>query len=304
MNYVQLMPGRTFRPWHSLMYYAQRAVTPRPLRRAVTNGVAGYLRIRHGMPDLASAAGKDDAASLQDLRAHGLAMLPRLLDKKQIDDIHAYLRHRPLSPHGRPAPLFLADAPPPEVRMAEYSLADVLGCPHLLELANSPPLIRLAAHYIGCKPTISAIALRWSYPREGIGTGLQGFHRDCDDWRFIKVFAYLTDVDEGAGPHVYISGSHRERCSMRLAPYTDAEVAARYGQQRMVKITGPAGTFFAVDTHGVHKGLLPSSKPRLLLQIQYSLLPVYMYDYAPAAGAQEARVDHYINRLLLKRPKA
>jgi hypothetical protein len=304
MDYVQLMPGRTFRPWQSLMYYAQRAVTPRPLRRAVANSVAGYLRIRHGMPSFDNAVGADGNASLQALRADGLAMLPRLLDRAQIDEIHAYLRKRPLSPHGRPAPLFLADAPPPEVRMAEYSLADVLGCPHLLELANSAPLIRLAAQYIGCKPTISAIGLRWSYPREGTGTGLQGFHRDCDDWRFIKVFAYLTDVDEGAGPHVYVSGSHRERCSVRLAPYADEEIAARYGPQKTVRVTGPAGTLFAVDTHGVHKGLLPSDKPRLLLQIQYSLLPVYMYDYAPAAGLQAARIDGYINRLLLKRPKA
>lgn len=303
MDYVQLMPGRTFRPWHSLMYYAQRAVTPRPLRRAVANGVAGYLRIRHGMPTLAKATGTEETAWLQTLRAHGLAMLPRLLDPHQIDDIHAYLRKRPLSPHRRSTPLFLADTPPPEVRMAEYSLADVLGCPHLLELANSAPLIRLASQYIGCKPTISAIGLRWSYPQEGVGSGLQGFHRDCDDWRFIKVFAYLTDVDEEAGPHVYVSGSHRERCSVRLTPYADGEVATRYGQQRMVRVTGPAGTLFAVDTHGVHKGLLPSSTPRLLLQIQYSLLPVYMYNYAPAAGLQTARIDRYINRLLLKRPK-
>ena len=304
MDYVQLMPGRAFKPWHSMMYYAQRAVTSRPLRRAVANGVAGYLRIRHGMPDLGNAAGVDDATALQALRADGIAMLPRLLSRAQIDAIHAYLRNRPLSPHGRSTPLFLADAPPPELRMAEYSLADVLGCPHLLELANSAPLLRLAAQYIGCKPTISAIGLRWSYPREGVGTGLQGFHRDCDDWRFIKVFAYLTDVDEGAGPHVYVSGSHSERSSVRLAPYADEEVAARYGQQKMVRVTGPAGTFFAVDTHGVHKGLMPSSKPRLLLQIQYSLLPVYMYDYVPAAGPQAAKIDGYINRLLLKRPKA
>lgn len=304
MNYVQLLPGRTFKAWHTLMYYAQRAVTPRRLRRAVATGVAGYLRIRHGMPNLGNVASTNETDSLQTLRADGLAMLPRLLSHAQLDEIHAYLRNRPLSPHGRATPLFLADAPPPEVRMAEYSLADVLGCPHLLELANSAPLIRLAAQYIGCKPTISAIGLRWSYPREGTGTGLQGFHRDCDDWRFIKVFAYLTDVDEGAGPHVYVSGSHRERCSVRLAPYADEEVAARYGQQKVVRVTGPAGTFFAVDTHGVHKGLLPSSKPRLLLQIQYSLLPVYMYDYAPAAGLQAAKIDGYINRLLLKRPKA
>ena len=304
MDYMQLMPGRTFRPWHSLMYYAQRAVTPRRLRRAVANGVAGYLRVRHGMPSMGSAAGSDEAALLQTLLADGLAMLPALLDPSQIADIHAYLRSRPLSPHGRTAPRFLADAPPPGVRMAEYSLADVIGCPHLLELANSTPLIRLAAQYIGCKPTISAIGLRWSYPQEGTGTGLQGFHRDCDDWRFLKVFAYLTDVDEGAGPHVYVKGSHRERCTVRLSPYADEDIARRYGQQKIVSVIGPAGTVFAVNTHGVHKGLLPGSKPRLLLQIQYSLLPVYMYRYEPTASLRPAKIDGYINRLLLKRTKA
>lgn len=304
MDYVQLMPGRTFRLWHSLMYYTQRALTSRRFRRVVANGVAGYLRIRHGMPHHDSTVGDHEDAFLDTLRADGLAMLPSLLDPARIADIHAYLRDRPLSPHGRATPLFPAEAPPPGVRMAEYSLADVIACPHLLELANSAPLIRLAARYIGCKPTISAIGLRWSYPQEGTGTGLQGFHRDCDDWRFIKVFAYLTDVDEGAGPHVYVSGSHRERCSMRLLPYTDGEVAERYGQQKMVRVIGPAGTFFAVDTHGVHKGLLPSSKPRLLLQIQYSLLPVYLYRYAPALGPRPAEADGYINRLFLKRPKA
>ena len=304
MEYVRLAPGRAFRPWHSLMYYAQRLVTPRRLRRAVVSGVAGYLRVRHGMPAARGAADQAGAAQLQALRENGFALLAPLLGPSRLADIHAYLRDRPLAPHGRKAPLFLPHEPPPGVRMAEHSLADVLACPHLLELANSPPLLRLAAQYIGCKPTISAIGLRWSYPQSGTGTGLQGFHRDCDDWRFIKVFAYLTDVDEEAGPHVYVSGSHQERCGMRLSPHGDDDVAARYGKQRIARITGAAGTCFAVDTRGVHKGLMPSRKPRLLLQIQYSLLPVYMYRYDPAQAARPTDMDGYINRLFLRQRKS
>lgn len=303
MDFVRLVPGRAFRSWHGLMYYTQRIVTPRRLRHAFASGMAGYLRIRHGMPGVSAQADGTAATTLDALRADGIAMLPRLLDAAQLADIHAYLRDRPLSPHGSSSPLFPAHAPPPGLRMAEYSLADVLACPHLLELANSAPLIRLAAQYIGCKPTISAIGLRWSYPQAGSGTGLQGFHRDCDDWRFIKVFAYLTDVDADSGPHVYVRGSHRERCGVRLLPYEDAEVAGRYGQHNLLEVTGPAGTSFAVDTRGVHKGLMPSAKPRLLLQIQYSLLPVFLYRYAPAPGPRQAEVDGYINRLFVQKRK-
>jgi hypothetical protein len=218
----------------------------------------------------------------------------------QLADIHRYLADKPMAPHGRSQPTFLAHQPPPGLRMAEYSLADTLACPHLLALANSAPLVRLAAHYIGCKPTISAIALRWSYPQAGAGSGLQGFHRDCDDWRFIKVFAYLTNVDEAAGPHVYISGTQNERCGMRLQAYSDDDIASRYGAARTSSVTGPAGTGFAVDTRGIHKGMAPTQKPRLLLQIQYSLLPVYMYRYEKPQRTGIEQLDGYINRLFVR----
>jgi hypothetical protein len=303
MDYMQLAPASTFKALHSLMYYAQRVVTPRRLRKAVVRGLAGYLRARHGMPVQDQPHEAGHAAALACLVRDGHALLGPLLTPAQLADIHAFLANKPLAPHGRSQPAFLPDQPPPGLRMAEHQLADILACPHLLELANSAPLVRLAAHYIGCKPTISAIGLRWSYPQTGVGTGLQGFHRDCDDWRFIKVFVYLTDVDDAAGPHVYVSGTHQEHCGMRLQPYSDCEVARRYGESSISRVTGAAGTAFAVDTRGIHKGLMPSQKPRLLLQIQYSLLPVYMYRYAPPQGIAQAPLDKYINRLFLRQRK-
>jgi hypothetical protein len=264
MEYTQLMPGRAFKPLHSLMYYTQRVITPRRLRKAVVRSLAGYLRVRHGMPEQDYSADTAHEKSLATLHADGHVL------------------------------------PPAGTRMAEYSLADTLACPHLLALANSAPLVRLAAHYIGCKPTISAIGLRWSYPQAGTGRGLQGFHRDCDDWRFVKVFVYLTDVDDAAGPHVYVSGTHKEHCSMRLQPYSDDEIARQYGRPRIASVTGPAGTGFAVDTCGIHKGLVPTQKPRLLLQIQYSLLPVYMYRYERPQRTAPSQLDRYINRLFVR----
>ena len=301
MEYLQRAPVSAVKALHSLMYYAQRVVTPRRVRKVVVRGLAGYLRARHGMPVQPLESGHD--AALACLARDGHALLGPLLTSTQLTEIHAWLADKTLAPHGRSEPSFLPDQPPPGLRMAEHRLADILACPHLLALANSAQLVRLAAQYVGCKPTISAIGLRWSYPQTGTGTGLQGFHRDCDDWRFIKVFVYLTDVDEAAGPHVYVSGTHQEHCGMRLQPYSDDDIARRYGESRISRVTGAAGTGFAVDTRGIHKGLMPSQKPRLLLQIQYSLLPVYLYRYAPAQRTTLVTLDSYINRLFLRQLK-
>jgi hypothetical protein len=77
----------------------------------------------------------------------------------------------------------------------------------------------------------------------------------------------------------YVPGSHRERMPLRLRPYPDAEIARDYGAG--VTVTGAAGTAFAIDTRGIHKGVPPLARPRLLLCIQYSLLPCLIYDDGP-----------------------
>ena len=53
--------------------------------------------------------------------------------------------------------------------MANHRLEDMLACPHILQLANRRALLRLAARYLGCAPTLSALRLRWSFPGWGWG---------------------------------------------------------------------------------------------------------------------------------------
>ena len=36
------------------------------------------------------------------------------------------------------------------------------------------------------------------------------FHRDIDNFNFIKVFLYLNDVDENSGPNQYLMYSHKK----------------------------------------------------------------------------------------------
>ncbi len=159
--------------------------------------------------------------------------------------------------------------------------------------------IRIVTAYLGCKPTLSSIGLRWSFPSEGKAEATQRFHRDPDDWRFLKLFIYLTDVDAESGPHVYVAGSHRTAGSLFERLYTTEEVERRHGRESVWTIAGPRGMSFLADTYGIHRGAVPTSRPRLILQLQYSLLPVFAFLYRPVPVAPNPGLDRYVNRLLV-----
>jgi len=183
--------------------------------------------------------------------------------------------------------------------MAFYPLATLLGSQDVLGLITSAPVLRLAAAYLGCTPTLSGLSAYWSYPAAAPVLYTQRFHRDLDDWRFIKLFLYLTDVDHGTGPHVYVRQSHLRAARLRARPYSPQDVD-RYGRDKVLTVLGPRGTAFMADTYGIHLGTVPTQRPRLLLQAQYSLLPVYAFDYTPVTAAPTANLDAYVTRLLIQ----
>ncbi len=57
-----------------------------------------------------------------------------------------------------------------------------------------------------------ATELWWSFPTAATPLeklkAAQVFHYDMDDYRFIKFFFYLTDVDLASGLYVCIRGNH------------------------------------------------------------------------------------------------
>jgi hypothetical protein len=297
MEYARLTPGSGFNPIHSLLYYGQRVVTSPSLRRLIVATLRHRIHARHGAFPAGTMQATPEPETLDALHNDGYAPLPALLSADQIADIRAFFRSKLLASRQDIGSRFTIDNVPQGVRIADYSLNDMIDSPHILELANRPSLLRLAASYIGCKPTISALGLRWSFPATGASTDVQAFHRDTDDWRYLKILVYLTNVSEEAGPHVYVRGSHLTRAPMRLRPYQDTEISRQYGADRTIVATGQAGFGFAVDTAGIHKGAVPATEPRLMLQIQYSLLPAFAYRYQPQPYNGPLVLDSYINRL-------
>lgn len=298
--YARLTPGRGFAPGRALLYYAQRLVTLPGPRRLVANLVAACVNLLAGGEP---GGGVDSYGGrvLGELKRDGVALLAPLASKAAIGRMATYFMQQPvIGPDGRA--VSLRDLPD-DAAAAPYALETVVRCPGLMALVNSPAVMEIASAYIGCKPTISSLGVRWSFPTVKDRARFHAFHRDVDDWRFLKLFIYLTDVDAESGPHCYVRGSHRSAFGLLGRDYRAADLKARFGAESMRLVTGPRGTTFLADTLGVHCGEAPRSRARLLLQVQYSMLPVFAFRYAPEkAPAETPGLDAYSNRLVVRQP--
>jgi hypothetical protein len=140
------------------------------------------------------------------------------------------------------------------------------------KLTRDPALVKVARGYLKAEPLLRSSRIFWSYPdvTERYNP-LYGFHYDIDDYKFLKLFFYLCDVDRNRGPHVIIEGTHKrkswfEKNHRRL---TDEQAENRYGDRIRI-MTGGSGHGFFEDTFCYHKGAKPR-KRRLILEFQYAI---------------------------------
>lgn len=291
ISYARLTPGRGWQPVRALFYYSYRLSIWRALRRTVAFSAAAIIRT------LRRARREQADAVVARLEHDGCVMLPPLLSDSAVAEMVAYLKDQDLVL--RDGRAVRPDAVPGDQPLASFPLATIVNCPHALELANHPRLLQLAAAYLHCTPTISTVGLRWSYPSLAVDN-VQHFHRDMDDWHSVKLFLYLTDVDEMSGPHVFVLRSHLDsRREVFCRSHSEDEVVRRYGAAALISIVGPRGTTFLVDTSGVHKGAVPLRRPRLMFEVGYSVLPVFAFRYEPARLTRDRpSLDPHVNRLI------
>lgn len=150
-------------------------------------------------------------------------------------------------------------------------------CSAIEKLQNDPKLLAIAAKYLDASPVHQGNSLWWSFSGESThrqqSQSAQIFHYDIDDYRFLKFFFYLTDVDEYSGPHVCVRGSHKKKKLSHLwlrKRETDQDIIDFYHQESLVKICGKAGFGFVEDPLCFHKGITPIRQNRLILQIEFA----------------------------------
>jgi hypothetical protein len=273
------------------------------------------------------------------LQKDGFHIFPRKLEAGKVAAIRRYLESQPVY---RGSHIYSSDSrlqPLAEVQKdstyAGYTADQVMRAPYVIDALNDPALIDFMEAALGCVPTLYSVNAWWSLPATvPTGFGMQNFHRDNDDWRFFTLFYYLTDVDAEPGPHQLLPGSHtlagteailasaRARgagappfearqsflgeayFSTAFSPYVERNLAPE-----TIDVTGEAGTMFLANTLTIHRGLMPSRKPRLILWARYGLGPntnSVDLEQGPLGRFQvptsltDTPRNRYINRLLFE----
>lgn len=287
-------------------FYLQRRVMHPARRSALARRIAG---LRPAM----DAAGPPDAPAderLQLLRTRGLAPVGRVLDAAQCESLVNYFSaldvydpYRPGSPTFKP----LGPGRHENAHIAHHTAADVSRAPHLLRLANDPSVLATVAQFLGCKPSLAYMAAWWSYATPLGAQQAEFFHRDVDDWRFVKLFVYLTDVDHQSGPHVYVAETANSPKLAQIRRFSDEEIATQFSPENVLTMTGQAGDAFLEDTFGIHKGQPVSRGHRLIFQAVYSMHelpygPPHPVIDMPTARAihPDAALDSWINRFYVR----
>lgn len=288
----------TLREARHRSFWMQRTVRAVPRRLDLAARAAARLpRYEGPLSEIARLR----AATLQ---RDGFVMTGDVAPREWIDAMRGWFETQPCADPYRPglAPFIGPGNAPAGTHVAFFDHEAVVGAPHALEIANAPALLETVAANLGAKPTISYMTAWWSTPAgDGTAQHAEKFHRDVDDLDFIKFFLYLTDVDEDAGPHVFIRGSHVADKLTTIRRYDDAEVHAAFGRESEVRFTGDAGTCFLEKTYGFHRGYPPKTKPRLIFQVLYSLRETIYGPKRPVVAGGPG-LDPFINRIYCRAP--
>lgn len=279
-------------------FYFQRNFQNPAQRKKISDWLA---KSRPHAETLDHTAAKEGADRLRD---SGLHHLGQLLSQQQCDELITYFNTCKVNdPYDASAPKFspLSENRPKGAHIAHHNAHDIVNAPYLMDIANNPKVLDVVADFLGCKPTIGYIATWWSYPTGEGPKQAENFHRDVDDWRFVKLFLYLTEVEQESGPHKYVLHSSSKPVLNKIRRLNDDEVAQTFGEENIVTMTSQAGHAFLEDTYGVHKGQPLQSGHRLLFQVVYTLNPLPYGPQKPVKAIDKASGhDAWTNRVYLK----
>ena len=161
-----------------------------------------------------------------------------------------------------------------------YENQKVLEIPAVQKILIDNNMLTAIEKYLGCQPIHVSCTTWWSkfnkLDETSLNYGAQLYHQDKEFIKFVKIFVYLSDVDDTTGPHEYIAGSNKDyedhippnyKVSQRLS---DEYLNHTYPKDRFKSFTGKAGTVIITDSNGFHKGKPLLSGHRQLLQFEFA----------------------------------
>ena len=115
---------------------------------------------------------------------------------------------------------------------------------------------------------------------------------DGGDIRQLKLFLYLNDIDEGAGPLTIIPEKESRELVKKYdyvkSKLPDVQVAACVPREKWIQLTGTKGTFVVCDTssRGQFGGRARDGE-RLFLEFHYTTSAPFYYNKIPDFPASD-----------------
>jgi hypothetical protein len=193
------------------------------------------------------------------LKENGYCLIENLFSEEEIDQLMSLIKDQPgynyhiaANSYNREAKVFSDDL---NWNVMSYEPSVFLKSELLLQKITKPEVLSLIQSYLGCFPTMYSINCVWSkYTEEEFKT--QTLHRDFDDYKFVSLFVYLTDIDDNNGPHMYYPKTHN----------------GEDNTEEPVIIKGKKGTTFLADVYGLHNGVPLKEGKRCLLWCRFGLM--------------------------------
>lgn len=162
-------------------------------------------------------------------------------------------------------------------------------------IAVAPTVLGVVNGYFGLLARLRFYNVWRNFASTASARYSQLWHRDPEDRYILKMFIYLTEVDDEAGPLFYAPGTHgygnikaeprlyREEGTTAWRA-NDGDMDAVVPQERWIKAVGPKGTIVFLDTRGYHKGGLSQTKDRLVYNCMFTSQVGTFVDYFERAS--------------------
>jgi len=191
-----------------------------------------------------------------ELKENGYIILENFYSDEEVDDlinltkdVPGYNYHVAATCFNREPQVFSEDC---KWNILSYEPSVFFQSNNLLNRMCDPELFSLSQAYLGCFPTLYSVNGVWSkFTGEEFKTQL--IHRDYDDYKFLSLFIFLTDIDETNGPHIFYPKT-QDGSEPVVEP---------------VSISGKRGTAVLADTFALHHGKPLEQGQRFLLWCRY-----------------------------------
>lgn len=287
--------------WHKTVWRLARTPAIKLIKSAYRLGAQGELKRRR---ELAASVVSDTQAKAMasQLDSHGFCDITALVDPALLQAVGDAGEHKRLradqasaTQHVQHKDFWL--------RLLDEDKSDgTLPTDNpFVAFAIQPAVLSVLARAYGEIPFLDDVLLTLSRPTTKTLSLSQLWHRDYDDTRTIKMFIYLTDVnDRDDGPFTFLDGQVSDRLGASLrSRRSDAEVDAKLRAGELREMIAPRLSVFMVETSRcLHMGSRVSQgHERLLYTASYISTP-RLYPEPPARFRRTGNESDVVRCLL------